>query len=161
MERSLEEQKLLDKLGIKDFRHMTKDKIVAFASELPNMDPQVAIEAIRQFPEFAKTSLQLVDVMQKGMSEVLDKADTSQKTVYKEYSALLDSLRAKLMQPNLSMEEHDHIFEQMKQVIELMHNMDKENKDFLQKVLGTVVGGVAVIATASAAVLGVRTISRK
>ena len=32
MQRSIKEQKILKKLGISDFRHMTKDKIVKFAS---------------------------------------------------------------------------------------------------------------------------------
>lgn len=160
MNRNVEEQRVLDKLGIKDFRHMTKEKIVAFASELPNMDPQVAIEAIRQFPEFAKTSLQLVETLQNSMSEVLDNAKESQRPVYEQCSALLDSLRAQLMQPHLAMEDHDHIVEQIMKVIELMRDMDREHKQFLLNIAHTIGGVVLGAATIAATVLGVKSIRK-
>lgn len=40
--KQLTEQEVLEILDIPDFRHMSKDKVMKFASELPNMDPQVA-----------------------------------------------------------------------------------------------------------------------
>lgn len=139
---------------------MTKDKIVAFASELPNMDPQVAIEAIRQFPEFAKTSLQLVEALQGSVSEILDNAKDSQRPVYEQCSVLLDSLRTKLVQPHLSMEDHDHIVDQIMQVIELMRDMDREHKQFLLNIAHTVGGVVLGAATIAATVLGVKSIRK-
>ncbi|MDT2767760.1 hypothetical protein P7G58_02615 [Globicatella sulfidifaciens] len=39
-------------LGIKNFRNLSKDKIMEFVSLIPNMDKEVAIEIIRQFPSF-------------------------------------------------------------------------------------------------------------
>ena len=52
MKYTLSEKKVLKKLGIKDFRHMTKDKVVSFASMLPYMNPEVAKKALEQFPSF-------------------------------------------------------------------------------------------------------------
>lgn len=46
MNRSLTEKQVLRKLGISDFRHMTKDKVVRFVSMLPYMDPEVAKKAL-------------------------------------------------------------------------------------------------------------------
>ena len=46
----LTEQQVLDQLGIPDFRHLSKDKIMTFFSMLPNMNPDVAKKAIVQFP---------------------------------------------------------------------------------------------------------------
>ena len=46
MNRTLSEQKVLKKLDIPDFRHLTKDKIIAFASLLPQMDTEVAKKAL-------------------------------------------------------------------------------------------------------------------
>lgn len=60
MARTLSEQKVLKKLGIPDFRHMSKDKIVAFTTMLPKMDSEVAKKALEQFPEFAKTATEIV-----------------------------------------------------------------------------------------------------
>ena len=48
MARSLTEQKVLKKLGIDDFRHLTKDKVITMASMLDRMDPEVAKKAIER-----------------------------------------------------------------------------------------------------------------
>ena len=58
MSKQLSEVEVLKQLDIPDFRHMTKDKVINFASMLQNMDPEVAKKAIEQFPEFAKMSLE-------------------------------------------------------------------------------------------------------
>ena len=60
MSKTLTEQKVLKKLGIPDFRHMTKDKVVRFASMLPKMNPEVAKKALEQFPEFAASTKEIV-----------------------------------------------------------------------------------------------------
>ena len=52
LKRPMNEQKVLNKLGIEDFRHLSKEKVVEFISMIPNMEPEVAKAAIAQFPEF-------------------------------------------------------------------------------------------------------------
>lgn len=42
MSKPLTEQKVLRKLGIQDFRHLTKDKVITMASMLDKVDPEVA-----------------------------------------------------------------------------------------------------------------------
>ena len=68
---------VLNVLGIDDFRHMTKDKIVSFASLLDQMDPMVAEKALEQFPNFANTIVSLatdykstLDTLTKGNTEL-------------------------------------------------------------------------------------------
>ena len=48
MKHRLSEKKVLKKLGIPDFRHMTKDKVMGFASMLNQMDPEVAKKALEK-----------------------------------------------------------------------------------------------------------------
>ena len=60
MQRTISEKKVLKKLGITDFRHMTKDKVVKLASMLPYMDPEVAKKALEQFPAFKDLASDLV-----------------------------------------------------------------------------------------------------
>lgn len=50
MKYTLSEKKVLKKLGIPDFRHMTKDKVMSFATMLPYMDPEVAKKGARAVP---------------------------------------------------------------------------------------------------------------
>ena len=42
MSKYLTEQKVLRKLGIPDFRHLTKDKVIKMAAMLDKMYPEVA-----------------------------------------------------------------------------------------------------------------------
>ena len=55
LKRPMNEQKVLNKLGIEDFRYLSKEKVVEFISMIPNMEPEVAKAAIAQFPEFTST----------------------------------------------------------------------------------------------------------
>ena len=57
MGKQLTERQVLEKLDIPDFRHITKDKVMEFASMLNKMEPDVAKKAIEQFPEFARMAL--------------------------------------------------------------------------------------------------------
>ena len=59
MSKQLTEQQVLQALNIPDFRHLSKDKVISFASMLTDMEPEVAMKALEQFPEFAKTILEL------------------------------------------------------------------------------------------------------
>lgn len=52
MQRTISEQRVLKQLGITDFRHMTKGKVVRFASMLSYMDLDVAKKVLEQFPAF-------------------------------------------------------------------------------------------------------------
>ena len=48
-------------LNITDFRHLSKDKLIEFVSAIPEMDKDVAIRIIEQFPEFTRCATSLVD----------------------------------------------------------------------------------------------------
>ena len=61
MNHTLQEQQVLDMLQIPDFRHLSKDKVIEFASMLPHMDPEIARKALEQFPNFASTTLSVMD----------------------------------------------------------------------------------------------------
>lgn len=60
MSNQLTEREVLQQLNIPDFQHITKDKIMTFASMLQNMEPEVAKKALEQFPEFAKMALEVL-----------------------------------------------------------------------------------------------------
>lgn len=62
MSRTLSEEKALKKLGIPDFRHLSKEKAIQLVSMLDRVDPEVAKKALEQYPQFAKVGIQtLVD----------------------------------------------------------------------------------------------------
>lgn len=68
MSRQLSEKQVLEMLGIPDFRHLSKDRIMSFTSALPQMEPQVAIAALQQVPHFADTSLEIMQIYKETVS---------------------------------------------------------------------------------------------
>lgn len=50
MDRTLTEQQLLNQLDIPDWRHMPKDKLIAFASNIQNLDQEAAKSRHCQIP---------------------------------------------------------------------------------------------------------------
>ena len=51
------EEQVKAAIGISDWRHLSKDKLMNFVSVLPNVDSEVAIRIIEQFPEFGMATL--------------------------------------------------------------------------------------------------------
>ncbi len=105
MDRTLTEQKVLKKLGIDDFRHLTKDKVIIMASILDKMDPEVAKKALDQFPDFANTVKEILV----GYKDTLDKGlvsnDESVKTFYDINKTIIESLQKELDKDGLAFEE--------------------------------------------------------
>ena len=157
MARSLTEQKVLKKLRLPDFRHMTKDKIVAFATMLPKMDPEVAKKALEQFPEFAKTATEIVSYYKELVEKGLDYNDASVKSFYLTCDSIIDTLNEQLKDGNLSFQEKQIIIDKMIELAKMKSDKDTENKQFIVDILKGAgwfaLGVIASIATT----LGVQT----
>lgn len=157
MARSLTEQKVLKKLGIPDFRHMTKDKIVAFATMLPKMDPEVAKKALEQFPEFAKTATEIVSYYKELVEKGFDYNDASVKSFYLTCDSIIETLNEQLKDGNLSFQEKQIIIDKMIELAKMKADKDTENKQFIVDSLkGAGLLALGVVASV-ATVLGVQT----
>lgn len=157
MKYTISEKKVLKKLGISDFRHMTKDKIVKFASMLPYMDKEVALKALEQFPEYKNMSCQLADTYKQILSEILA---SNNKTVDASISAcnkILDSLAKTLEKDDLTPDVIKSTQENMIKVAELMRDIDKQNKGFLLKIAGFGFLALAFVGGIAGALLGSNT----
>ena len=157
MPRTLTEQIVLKKLGIPDFRHMTKDKIVQFASVLPRMDPEVAKKALEQFPEFAKSATEIVSYYKDVVYKGLDKNTASVNSFYAMCDAINDTLHEQLQDEHLTFEEKSVIIDKMIELAKMKAEKDTENKKFISAVIGKVSLGIGIAVGAVAAVLGAQT----
>ena len=97
----MSEAKVLKKLDIVDFRHLTKDKVIKMASMLDKMDPEVAKKALEQFPEFANTTKEMLTEYKVSLDKGLESNNESVKAVYDTYNAIITSLQKKLENENL------------------------------------------------------------
>lgn len=155
MKKNLTEEKVLKKLEIPDFSHLTKEKMIAFASLLPQMDPEVAKNALEQFPNFAETSLNVMKEYKEVLQTALQNNADSTNSCYDMYNRVMDSLEKLLDKDNLSFEEQTFILEQMKEIATACDAKDSETKKYNLAAIG-IAGTFALgIVAAIGASLGV------
>ena len=150
---SVEEVK--NALKIDSFRNLSKDKIMEFVSLIPNMDKEVAIKIIEQYPSFAKLSESIVAQLNKMCGTALEKNEGSQRLTIQAYKQILDELSNELHTEDISKEEREKITKQMIEIADKISIKDTENKAFIDKIVkcGT---GIAIFAfVLGAVILGV------
>jgi hypothetical protein len=153
----MSEKKVLKKLGISDFRHMTKEKVVKFASMLPNMDPEVAKKALEQFPTFKELASDIVTQYKEIIDKAIDENAVSSKTFYDVCNSIIQSLQKELEEDNITSEDRERIEDKMIQVAQMIGEKDSENKGFLLKCIGLGTFAITCICGAAAAILGSNT----
>ena len=60
-------------LNIESFRNISKEKIMEFVSLIPNMDREIAIKIIEQYPVFAELSKSILSQLNKMCDIALEK----------------------------------------------------------------------------------------
>lgn len=154
MKRTISEERALKKLGISDFRHMTKDKIVKFASVLPHMEPEVAKKALEQFPAFKELASDLV-IQYKGIVDrAMESNDIGQNAFYEACNSIIQSLQGELEDENITQEEKNRIEDKMIRVAQMIGEKDSENKVFLKRIVEIGAGVIIALGLAGAAILG-------
>lgn len=118
-------------LNIDSFRNLSKSKVIEFVSMLPQMDREVALSIINQFPNYATTVSEMLTQLKSICDRVMESNDSSMKTVTDAYRGILDNLGEMLKRDGLSSEERMQITTQMIEVADKLAAKDTENKNFL------------------------------
>lgn len=144
------EKEVLNKLNIDSFRQISKDKVIALASMLDRMNPEVAKKVIEQFPDFSRTMCSLVSDYKHIVNERLATNKESMKECYASCNYILETMRKELSNDNLSFGQRKEILESMIAVNKIVMDKDSENKGFILKIVGdaavlAVVVGVIVL----------------
>lgn len=144
------EEQVKDALQINSFREISKAKLMEFVSLIPNMDKDVALAIIGQFPAYSDCAKVMVGELKSMCSNVLTDNSDSRGAYVAAYNGILDSLQKELNRENLSAEDRAYITEKMILVADKLAVKDTENKQFLAGLfkygtcfmgLGLVVGG--------------------
>lgn len=133
--RYISEKALLRQLDIPDFRHMTKEKVRIFASSLPYMDRDVALKALEQFPDFAKLANELVSNLSEMAQTAFSQNASSTQALQQSCNDTLAYCRERLSQPDIPQEERIRLERMMLDVIDMMRQIDADNKRFLSNLL--------------------------
>lgn len=131
MNKSLTEQRVLKKLNIEDFRHLTKDKVIAMASMLDKMNPEVAKKALEQFPEFAATIKEMLNEYKNVLDKGLETNKESVQIYYDSCNFMIVSLQKQLEDESLSFEDRKYIIDKMLEITRMIGEKDSENKRFI------------------------------
>lgn len=142
-------------LKIDNFRNLSKDKIMEFVSLIPNMDKEVAIKIIEQYPAFAKLSESMVAQLNKMCDTALEKNEESQRLTIQAYKQILDELSNQLHMEDISKEEREKITKQMIEIADKISVKDTENKAFIDKMVKYSTGFTIGVVVLGAAILGV------
>lgn len=156
MSRSLTEAKVLRKLDIPDFRHLTKDKVVSFVSMLPQMDPDVAKHALEQFPAFAETSLAIVGCLKDGLGTIVSGNAESMSEFNARCQEALSALEAELKREDLTEEGRKLVIDGIMGIIGAISQKDSENKEFYRGLYREYAWVCVVVVLCLGAPLGLR-----
>ena len=154
--RGLSEKEVLKMLEIPDFRHMTKDKVMAFTSLIPQMDAEVAKTALRQFPDFARTACKVMDCYKELMGSVLKENALSTKEFNESCDTVIAALNALLAEKKIKFKDKKHIIDCIMQILEMKKDKDSENKEWHGKFIAVLSASALAILGIASAILGVK-----
>lgn len=142
-------------LGIDSWRNLSKDKVIRFAAMMPNMDTEVALRIIEQFPAFKDFAMDAVSAIERGHESTLSANSQSQEHVHRACQEVRDILKGELDRGDLSWEEKKFLIEQIQETARMQFQKDSESKQFLDGALRKVlIGATAVVALGVAYVGG-------
>ena len=154
MSRTLSEQKVLKQLKIEDFRHLSKDTVMRFASSIQKMDPEVAKKALEQFPNFAAA-------VKDGVIQYIEVAENVIKSGDKDHDKLMEMIDAEnqqlikmLDEEELTLDEKFKIMDRLDKLQDKVAEANKEMRMYRLKVAGGVLTVIGVGILSLATVLG-------
>ncbi len=126
------EQQIMKALEITSWRNLSKDHMVRFAGMMPDMDTEVALKIVEQFPEFNGFALDALDVMEKRHDSTLSYNKQSQDAVHRAFQAIREILKGELDKDELTADERKYILEMIMETGNREFAKDSENKRFLE-----------------------------
>lgn len=151
------EGELKKRLGIESWRNLSKEKFMSFVSDLPNLDKEVALKIIGQFPDFKNLVMDTFQQIQEQATQGMRFNYKSQKKVHKAFKHYREILSRELDRDELTTEDRFRILGLLKDAIDAEALKDKDNKEFLLKIVGMLATGAIIVVGAAVAVLGGKT----
>lgn len=148
MEYTNNEKQILSLMERTNFRNLSKNDVLSYASKLNELRPEVAQQVVAQFPEFAKliqsTMVEYKDILEKIVASddestnqvygILNKEIDNASYSRKEFIEYADKVRADLSKcldnPNLTpVQQKDTLDRQM----EIFHAVDKKDTEIREQ----------------------------
>ncbi|MCS0604626.1 hypothetical protein NX794_25915 [Streptomyces sp. LP11] len=135
------------KLGIPNWRNLSKDKVLKFAAAMPEMATEARLKLIEQFPAFKDLGNAHIDAVTEAHKSTLAANENSQNHFYKASQDQRDALQADLGRDDLSEAQRESLHDRLERNVGRVFEKDSESKQFLG-------AGMKVVAAAGAAAIG-------
>ncbi|WP_192942446.1 hypothetical protein [Streptococcus dysgalactiae] len=144
MEYTLAEGKVLDMMERTNFKNLSKNDVISYASKLSELRPEVAKEVLAQFPEFVSLISTSLSEFKGILDNIVDSDDKSIENYYKfaskqqeessksrtEFYSLVKEVQADyskiLDTPDLSIEQKLEIMDKEQSLVEIASSKDTE-----------------------------------
>lgn len=133
---------------------LSKDKMIRFAMMMPDMDTELALKIVEQFPVFADFATGVIGAMKKMHKTTLVANKESQDHFHQSCKTAIEILNVQLNKDGLSFEEKKYFIEEIKEILKLESQKDSENKQFLDAVLKKLLVGLAFVGALGVAFVG-------
>lgn len=148
------EIQLMKRLGIESWRNLSKDKFMTFVSDLPNMDKEVALKVVAQFPNFKDLVLETFRQVEEEATKARAFNWKSQKRVHKAFKQYREILSRELEREDITSEDRFAILGLLKDAIDAEAAKDSENKKFQLIVTGMLTTAALALAGTALAAIG-------
>lgn len=128
------EIEVLEAIGAKDFRSISKDQIITFVSSLPKMDKQLAIKCIEQFGNFKDFGTaaisQYYEICNNALNEKPDKAIEAHREIIR-------ILEKRLHRPFITKKEKQFLIEKIVDEGNKISELQRDSFRFKHSILKT------------------------
>lgn len=148
-------------LGIQDFRSMSKEKIIKFVSSIPNMDREVAMKCIEQFPEFREAANSMVAHLKDVCTVIIEDDRDNRRTTVQTYERILSELETQLKNPDISHREKQEIIETMINIADKIADLERDARGLRKHIIDVVAAVASFGVTVAGAILGVKFLKKE
>ena len=145
-------------LKIDSFRNLSKDKVMEFISMIPYMEKEVAIEIIKQFPEYIDFAKALINNYADICKEILEINKESYKQAVSAHQIALETFAKQIENTELTPKERVDFSNKMVEEAEKITELYLQQQKFHERVLKNVGGTIAIVVLAGATILGLKAI---
>ena len=140
-----DDEAVMNALGITSWRNLSRDKVLALAAMMPDIDKEVSLKLIEKVPEFMDLAGRFVDQLENRHHESLARNAESQQRVHDAWQEVRDVLAGELdreLTPEMRARVHELLIETAHRESE----KDSENKKYLERMfkVAAFAGGVAL-----------------
>jgi hypothetical protein len=117
-------------LGIKSFRELSKEKVLALAASMPEMANEVRLKLIEQIPAVQKFALDAVNAVERTFSKTIDSDDESGKRLQESFSDIRKVIQGELDRDDISEEHRRFLMKKLLDTSKTESEKDTESKKF-------------------------------